>query len=580
MKPTDPKRKFSNDAPQNEAVSDTPLFERETTSIPENAAMSRLSRVVDVSALMGKSHARCGDKHAKRDKKNRTPAPAQPQDAPQKKRHTDSGKRDFSTPSHDPSQNSASTARLDPSPSPLSTKRADDTPNIPQRNPSPNATASASTASTQAPQTNGSKTRRPLRVSGKQPHIKRTPAPVAKTPKFLSHKKIDTSRSEHQTEKIEDALLLQSWRARQWSESITKLSPTIVMHMQDSMPLVQAGLVNNICITPGRLEATIFDQVVSITLRQFTQGQWKNVVDMLSDRAIFATSLLNGELPEGIIDIFKQANLSLFPTKIREFTFTCDCEPETAPCEHACALLIAFAQMLEEDPFHILTLRGMTRDALLQQLRDARSDQIVDEKNRNRINYEIPAQNIDFADFYHAKGDFSSLSFHIAYTPNSLLKRLGDPKLWNAGLPLDLVLSPIAKAAAHEAELLGQCEHYELVPDSDDPQQPLPPPTHTNSPSRAPKTNSHSKKITMPDMRFIQNALPQEILDEFQGDPVLAAEDIMRWLKTRGASDIRTLARRTRLHKSTIEAFLNAFCNAGLTRTEMVDEKMRYTIVD
>lgn len=84
----------------------------------------------------------------------------------------------------------------------------------------------------------------------------------------------------------------------------------------------------------------------------------------------------------------------------------------------------------------------------------------------------------------------------------------------------------------------------------------------------------------MPDMRFIQNALPQEILDEFQGDPVLAAEDIMRWLKTRGASDIRTLARRTRLHKSTIEAFLNAFCNAGLTRTEMVDEKMRYTIVD
>ena len=43
-------------------------------------------------------------------------------------------------------------------------------------------------------------------------------------------------------------------------------------------------------------------------------------------------------------------------------------------------------------------------------------------------------------------------------------------------------------------------------------------------------------------------------------------------------SDIRTLARRTRLHKPTIEAFLNAFCEAGLTEADGEDEKRRFSV--
>ena len=70
------------------------------------------------------------------------------------------------------------------------------------------------------------------------------------------------------------------------------MSQAVVDSLPNSIPLVSAGLVNNICVTPGCLEATIFDQVVSIELRQFAQGQWRNVIAMLSDRAIFTTSLL------------------------------------------------------------------------------------------------------------------------------------------------------------------------------------------------------------------------------------------------------------------------------------------------
>ena len=71
-------------------------------------------------------------------------------------------------------------------------------------------------------------------------------------------------------------------------------------------------------------------------------------------------------------------------------------------------------------------------------------------------------------------------------------------------------------------------------------------------------------------------ALPDEILDTISGDPTDTAADILRWLISRGASDIRTMAMRTRLHKTTIEAFFNALCDAGLARQETDGEHVRF----
>ena len=385
-------------------------------------------------------------------------------------------------------------------------------------------------------------------------------------------------------EKIDEALMLQSWRARQWSASIVSLSPTIVAQIPKCMPFVQAKLVNNICITSGCIESTVVDQVTSISLRQFTPGQWRAVINMLSDRAIFTTSLLNGELPEGIVGIFKQASLSLFPTKMREFSFTCSCCPKTAPCEHACALLLAFALQLEEDPFQILTLRGMTRDNLLSQLRDARSDQVVDEKNRHRISYELPAQNVDFTEFYEARGNFDELTFHIIDTPNTLLKRLGDPETWNVPIQLDSILEPIQRIASHQAEKLALCEieeqnNLQAFASLKRPSKGQDREKEREHESRSPRKSSKSPQFVMPDLGFIPNALPPDIRETLSGDPIEIAGDIIRWLKNRGASDIRTLARRTRLHKTTIEAFLNAMCIAGITSADGEGERTRFTAI-
>lgn len=539
--------------------------EREKPILPEDAAILRLSRVVDVSNLNPRPHSKtdAAKKSRKPALKNKNASaksshisPQQRHVAPQTTPTTDDIKRP---------KRAVSQQKISQPPT---------TTNKPQLNTTTNKTSS-------------------IRLSGKHPRVVRDRLShyhARSVAKSLNNAASERKNDAHHTETIETALLLQSWHAKKWAQCIVNLSPTIASQVDTAMPLVQAGLVNNICIAPERLEATIFDQVVSITLRTFTPGQWRVVIDMLSDRAIFATSLLNAELPEGILDIFKQASLSLYPTKISEFSFTCDCEPEIAPCKHACALLIAFAQMLEEDPFLILTLRGMTRDALLSQLRDARSDQVVSEKTRHRINYELPAQNVDFDTFFSAKGDFSTLNFHISYNPSTLLKRLGQPQPWDADIPLFDILHPVMDAASREAESLGQCEHYEIASNekSEPPaQENSRPPLRTNPKKAFISTKTRPAKriqpfnlANFPDIKSIVTRLPQDILDILPQSPLSIAEDILKWLYTRGSSDIRTLARRTRLHKETIEAFLKIFCDCGITKPEIEGEKIRYAILN
>lgn len=368
--------------------------------------------------------------------------------------------------------------------------------------------------------------------------------------------------------KIIDALLLQSWRAKEWVKSIADILDT-AEQIDKSILLVQAKLISKLEITLGRASAEVVNRNVSVDLRQFTLGQWRSVISMLSDRAIYTTSLLNGELPAGIIDVFKQGSVSLFPQRARDFSYKCDCPQKNSPCEHACAVLLSIAQALEEDPFKLLLLRGITREDLLAQLRDARSDQVVDEKTRNRISFEIPAQNLDFNAFYAPKGDFDAFTFHIAYAKTSLLKRLGNPAPWEGRISVQNCVGEVMDLAAKRAEIIGLCEKA-----PEDCQEEITKNT-SNSLSRAPK-NSSKVQYEMPDLDFILHCIPENIREAMTGDPIQIAEDILCWLKKSGPTDMRTLARRTRLHKPTIQAFLQAFCEKKLVRQESNDEHGKY----
>ncbi|MBQ9396403.1 MAG: hypothetical protein IJU23_12945 [Proteobacteria bacterium] len=266
---------------------------------------------------------------------------------------------------------------------------------------------------------------------------------------------------------IINALMLQSWLSRQWCSCITKLFPNTASLFTKGISFVQARLVNDFYITTDSLEAIVVEQLASVQLRHFDPNHWKKVIERLSDKAIFAAELLNGELSEDIINSFTEENLPLFPKQASEFTFSCNCGAEKMPCEHVCALLLAFAQTLKDSPFNILMLRGMSPESLIAQLNEKRSLLNSNDKLKTNYNNEMPVKDINFGLFYAPRGDFSDIQFHISHESSTLIKRLGTPEAWSAdhfvGCSVESCMSPIIEAVSREAEKLGLSEPWQMA---------------------------------------------------------------------------------------------------------------------
>ena len=78
-------------------------------------------------------------------------------------------------------------------------------------------------------------------------------------------------------------------------------------------------------------------------------------------------ALLAGDLPHALVEHAEEAGVELLPYG-GELGATCTCEAWTDPCPHALAVLLQLGQLLDEDPFVLLHLRGLPREELLARL--------------------------------------------------------------------------------------------------------------------------------------------------------------------------------------------------------------------
>ncbi len=86
------------------------------------------------------------------------------------------------------------------------------------------------------------------------------------------------------------------------------------------------------------------------------------------ERSSFAAILLAGEMPEEMEKVFKEAGLGLFPNKSSLRRYKCSCPDDAVPCKHIIAVLLLLAEVFDDDPFLLLKLRGVNREALINLL--------------------------------------------------------------------------------------------------------------------------------------------------------------------------------------------------------------------
>ena len=107
---------------------------------------------------------------------------------------------------------------------------------------------------------------------------------------------------------------------------------------------------------------------VEIRLKKIPATKWKIIIKRLAGNAGWLSRLMLGEVPEDIDKAFAGTAHSLLPCTYSDLQTQCSCPDWANPCKHVAGTYYHVAHLMDQDPFLLFQLRGLTRDALEREL--------------------------------------------------------------------------------------------------------------------------------------------------------------------------------------------------------------------
>ncbi len=107
----------------------------------------------------------------------------------------------------------------------------------------------------------------------------------------------------------------------------------------------------------------------TIEFAEINQEDWSEIINQIGSKASFISKLLMNEIPDNIETVFSALNLSLLPYHEDDLITDCSCPDWSNPCKHIAGVYYLIASLLDEDPFLLFELRGISRKKLLEELK-------------------------------------------------------------------------------------------------------------------------------------------------------------------------------------------------------------------
>ncbi len=230
---------------------------------------------------------------------------------------------------------------------------------------------------------------------------------------------------------------VENWWADRWIKALRPLMDS--RRLSRGRSYARRGQVMEIDIEPGHVASRVQGSRhtpyrVSIRLQPLNDRQWDEVLDALSDQAIFAAQLLNGEMPPDIEEVFAAVRVPLFPASRGDLQTDCSCPDWANPCKHIAAVYYLLGERFDEDPFLLFELRGRTEAQVAAALRERRTQEAEatdDLPSMPDVVEEVQASPLEERlDHYWIMGaGVEDIAFNVTHPqiPLALLKRLGVP---------------------------------------------------------------------------------------------------------------------------------------------------------
>jgi len=261
----------------------------------------------------------------------------------------------------------------------------------------------------------------------------------------------------------------ENWWARRWIEVLESFE--MGSRLNRGRDYAKSGHVLAITIDEGHVHARVrgsrpkpYD--VDININTIPEEDWTRVGAKLAEQAVFSATLLAGEMPGDIEEIFEELGLSLYPKNEQDLVTSCTCPDTANPCKHLAAVYLLLGEEFDRDPFLLFTMRGMRRDKLLAIIEKNLPQALDAEAQRDDEELapvEDPKQSLQLdPDIYwkgavrmpeDAMGDVAPPAISAA-----LPRRLGPFPFWQGQKTLLDAMEPVYKRASQHAVvfLLGE----------------------------------------------------------------------------------------------------------------------------
>ncbi|MBR5338004.1 MAG: hypothetical protein IK152_08460 [Lachnospiraceae bacterium] len=159
----------------------------------------------------------------------------------------------------------------------------------------------------------------------------------------------------------------ESWWGQAWCNNLEQYAD-YASRLDRGKGYVRSGAVIDLQITDGHVMAKVQGRrrtpyKVEIRIGRLTEENCQKIIDRCTSRIESLETLVRGEFPEELKDIFTEEG-GLFPNP-REISFNCSCPDWAMMCKHVAAVMYGIGIRFDENPFYFFNLRGIDPDRFI-----------------------------------------------------------------------------------------------------------------------------------------------------------------------------------------------------------------------
>jgi SNF2 family DNA or RNA helicase/uncharacterized Zn finger protein len=159
-----------------------------------------------------------------------------------------------------------------------------------------------------------------------------------------------------------------TWWGKKWIDALEEIDID-TNRLPRGRTYAKNGSVKDVQVQDSQVKAKVKGSrpspySVVIKLPLFSKTDRENINKLISKKPILQTKLSLGKLPEELLASLESSNISLFPKDWEEINASCSCPDWANPCKHLASVYYLLANEIDQNPFLLFNLRGISTEEL------------------------------------------------------------------------------------------------------------------------------------------------------------------------------------------------------------------------